>query len=410
MKRVILFFLLLISVLSLHSQPLPFSDNAVVSLITCSPGKEVYARFGHTAIRINDPATNNDVVFNYGIFDFNTKNFYLKFIKGETDYKLGAYDFDSFLPEYENRNSAVWEQVLNLNQSEKEKLIRLLLINYEPENRIYRYNFVFDNCSTRPRDKIIEAIDGYLAYKLPEPDETFRELIDKYISDDAWLKLGIDIIFGDEADRKATRRESMFLPEILMSEFQGADICPIQGSRERHPLVSQYNILVDKKPEENKSLSFLFQPFSVFTFLLLLCVLFCFKNRRYHRTLKVFDTVLFSLAGLVGCVIFFLSFISVHPLVSSNFNILWLNPLLIFAAVMQWFKTLRFATFCLQLLNSVLLLIALILLIPSFHYVNISYLPIILLLLVRTLNYLIVRLKRGIKVGKTKIKYSFKRH
>ena len=111
MKRFSIIAILLLCILSSNAQQISFSDSAVISLITCSPGEEVYSKFGHTAIRINDAKSGNDLVFNYGIFSFETENFYYKFIKGETDYQLGIYDTRYFLPEYAQRNSMVWEQI-----------------------------------------------------------------------------------------------------------------------------------------------------------------------------------------------------------------------------------------------------------------------------------------------------------
>ena len=145
----IIFFCLLF----FHSgaQNLSFSDSASISIITCSPGQEVYAKFGHSGIRVSDPVNNKDLIFNYGIFSFDTENFYYKFIKGETDYFLGVHPTDFFLPEYKNRNSMVWEQVLNLTVTEKRRIINALLENYKPENRMYRYNFVFDKQNQQAR-------------------------------------------------------------------------------------------------------------------------------------------------------------------------------------------------------------------------------------------------------------------
>src|ERR1035437_5263742 len=125
MKKFIFLVILFFSILNLRAQQISFSDSTIISLITCSPGEEVYAKFGHTAIRINDIKNGNDFVFNYGIFSFDTENFYYKFIKGETDYQLGIYDTRYFLPEYAERNSIVWEQVLNMTPAEKKNLINL---------------------------------------------------------------------------------------------------------------------------------------------------------------------------------------------------------------------------------------------------------------------------------------------
>jgi len=244
MKRFSIIAILLLCILSSNAQQISFSDSAVISLITCSPGEEVYSKFGHTAIRINDAKSGNDLVFNYGIFSFETENFYYKFIKGETDYQLGIYDTRYFLPEYAQRNSMVWEQILNLTQPEKKNLINLLLKNYEPQNRTYRYNFVFDNCSTRPRDKIIGALNGYIKFQPDTEFKTYREWIGIYVGTDTWLKFGIDIVFGLDADQFADTSEGMFLPENLMNEFQTARV--ISSNGQIRNLVTQKNVLVSK--------------------------------------------------------------------------------------------------------------------------------------------------------------------
>ena len=135
-------------------------------------------------MRVCDPSKGVDLVFNFGVFNFNTDNFVFKFIKGETDYVLAVYDFNTFLPEYRERNSTVWEQVLNLSVAEKKELVRLLFENNQPENRVYRYNFIYDNCATRPRDKVLESLDGKVIYKTAPLYKTFREWVGEYIGYD----------------------------------------------------------------------------------------------------------------------------------------------------------------------------------------------------------------------------------
>ena len=166
MKRTILYPLLTLYLLIFSNGQAIASDNDSIrlSLLTCAPGEEIYSLFGHTAIRYEDPANGIDAVFNYGLFSFNTPNFILRFSLGETDYQLGATDYAHFAAEYAFDGRSVWQQTLNLSKEEKAELIRLLQENYLPENRVYRYNFFYDNCATRPRDKIEESIDGKVIY------------------------------------------------------------------------------------------------------------------------------------------------------------------------------------------------------------------------------------------------------
>ena len=154
--RTYLFALGLFWTAALQAQTL--SDEARISLLTCAPGEELYARFGHTALRVTDPAHHLDAVFNYGVFDFNTDHFYWKFVRGETWYELGASPYRWFMQEYIETKRPVYEQVLNLTAAQRDSLWEALLVNYEPQNRSYLYNFVFDNCATRPYHMLIKTI------------------------------------------------------------------------------------------------------------------------------------------------------------------------------------------------------------------------------------------------------------
>ena len=389
---------------SVNAQEFTFSSDARVSLITCSPGPIVWERFGHTAIRVYDPANHLDIVFNYGVFDFNADNFILKFIKGATDYKLAAYNFRRFLPQYIVRGSWVWEQVLNLTDEERETIIELLLINNLPENRVYRYNFIFDNCATRPRDIIKQAIDGRLYYTLESKPKTFRQWIHYYIAPDSWLGFGIDMIFGSSSDVAAKRLESMFLPEILMNEFQAAMIIPHDENEEARPLVSELRVLVEGIEDEPRRLFFLFTPMGVSILLLFLGIVCLFRRRTFYLAHRIFDTVVFILFGLIGLVIFYLDYFSLHPMVNGNVNILWLNPLLFFIGIMLWIKSCRLITFVLAVIAGLCTIIALISYLFGTVYFNAAYIPLALLVLIRLGNYIRRRLKKGMKIGERKLK------
>ena len=386
MKRFSIIVFLLLCILNSKAQQISFGDSAVISLITCSPGQEVYSKFGHTAIRINDVKNGNDLVFNYGIFSFETENFYYKFIKGQTDYQLGIYDTRYFLPEYAQRNSMVWEQVLNLTLSEKKNLINSLLKNYEPQNRTYRYNFVFDNCSTRPRDKIIAALNGYIKFQPHTESKTYREWIGTYVGNDTWLKFGIDIVFGLDADQSVDTSESMFLPENLLNEFQTAQVYSSNGQIRN--LVTQKNILVNKNDTTVANDPWLFKPTAISLFFLVLgIILTVWDVKEGRRHFKMFDTFILFITGLGGVIAFYLMFFSLHPLVRSNLNLLWLNPLNIILAFSIWIKPLRLTLFIYQLVNFLFLLGALIVFAISLQTFNIATFPIIVLLLLRSTSW-----------------------
>ena len=392
MKRILIFISLLICALNLSSQQISISDSSIVSLITCSPGEEVYAKFGHTAIRIVDKKNNLDVVFNYGIFSFETNNFYYKFIKGETDYMLGIYDTRNFLPEYVRRNSMVVEQILNLSPTEKKDLFALLIKNYLPENRTYRYNFIFDNCATRPRDKILAALHGYVKFREGGDSKTFRQLIGTYVGNDTWLKFGIDIVFGIEADKAATESESMFLPEILMDEFQMAQINTRDGNN--HKLVSERKILVQKIDLKENVTPWIFKPMAFSILLLIIGSIITIWDTKRKYYYKPFDAFVFGITGLAGLIVFYMMFFSLHPLVKSNLNLLWLNPLNLLIVLLLWIRRLRVALFFYQILNVAILLVALFTFSLSAQSINVAAYPIIVLLLMRSVSWIALTRKK----------------
>ena len=327
------------------------SPEAKISLLTCAPGEEVYARFGHTAIRVNDAPNSIDEVFNYGIFDFNAESFLYRFVKGETDYILGTTDFNYFVWEYESRHSAVVEQVLNLTGEERQSLFDALMLNALPENRTYRYNYFFDNCSTRPRIMIENAVISGIIYSPFDTSNTFRRWISEYVGRGTWLEFGIDLLIGGRADLPQTGNESLFLPDNLMLAFGNAQV---SRGGETQPLVAEQHFVTSPSPAlpegEGAGLRKQFPSFGglregapfitcwlLFFVVLLLTGLFYKKNKRGVWL----DMLLFGAVGLAGCVIAFLVFFSVHPAVSPNWNLLWAHPLHLLFALTLPFKSLQ---------------------------------------------------------------------
>ena len=391
-KNYVITILLIISSLSaVNAQGNTLSDSATLSLITCSPGPQIYALFGHTAIRLVDPARGLDIVFNYGMFNFNKPNFYLKFIQGATDYELGAYETKYFLPEYRERNSSVTEQMLNLTTVEKQQLADALFVNYQPENREYRYNFVYDNCSTRPRDKILSVIKDKVVYDYVSEPQTFRNWVGTYTGENTWAKFGIDMLLGREADELSTRWSSMFLPEVLCREFGAVKIIAHDGTT--RSLVNAEKIIVPRQDSIVKT-NFLQLPITVTLTVLLLGVFLIFYEKRRKKYFKIIDSVLLIVSGLAGVIIFYLMFFSVHPLVHSNFNLLWCNPLNVLVGLFLWNRKLRSVINYFQLANVLLFFGALLVFVLSVQALNVAFIPLIVLLLVRSVNWIMKKSKQ----------------
>ncbi len=314
------------NLLSVHAQPVR-NDSVRISLLTCSPGSEIYALFGHTAIRYEEPARGIDVVYNYGMFSFDTPNFIGRFVKGETDYQLGRALFPYFEAEYAMRGSAVYEQELNLTPEEKERLVQLLELNYRKENRVYRYNFFYDNCTTRARDKIEESIDGKVEYTGAQRQLSFRDIVHQYTEGHEWAQFGIDLCLGSKADEIIDYRTQMFVPFYLLHAADSATI--VKDGRHRR-LVSDTQAIVAAVEGSVEKEHYWLKPMQaawlVFVVTLLASVYGVWKKKR----LWGLDIVLFGSAGIAGSVIAFLVFFSVHPTVSPNYLLLFLNPIPLF--------------------------------------------------------------------------------
>jgi hypothetical protein len=337
MKKYSLYFLL--SFVSLFTNAQVNYDSLQVSLLTVEPRpNETYTVFGHTALRLFDPVNRIDAVLNWGTFNFHAPNFLYRFVKGETDYILAASPYDSFRQEYFLGNATVVEQVLRIPNENKEALIDLLATHLKPENREYRYNFLFDNCTTRPRNIIEEFCGEDLVYPVQTEKNTFRDLIHSCTNPYPWLTFGIDLVIGSGADSLVTFRQELFLPEKLMNALEHSTI--INSQEEEYPLVISSGVVIHSFGNEAPPLKFWDSPLKIGIILLLIYSILVITAYKRAKTDNPplpspmgrgrgwgFFSLLFLVAALAGCVVFFLSFFSYHPCTQYNWNILWLHPL-----------------------------------------------------------------------------------
>lgn len=300
------------------------TDSIRFSLLTCAPGTEIYSLFGHTAIRYENYTRRIDVVFNYGMFSFNTPNFIFRFVAGETDYQLGITPYSYFEAEYAMRGSSVYQQVLNLTQSEKERLLTILENNYLPENRIYRYNYFYDNCTTRARDKIEECVEGKVVYPDSLSGKSYRSIVHEFTAGSPWDEFGIDLCLGAEADKEINKRQQMFSPFYMKYYASNAYIVDAGGTR--RPLILDETKIVDVEPDEVQP-GFILSPLMCGALFLALCVVMAWGQWKTQRIWWGWDIVLYGLQGLAGCIIAFLFFFSVHPTVGSNWLLILFNPI-----------------------------------------------------------------------------------
>ena len=386
----LLFIVFISGVGSAAVAPYRLSGDAKISLITCGPWQtELYSAFGHSAIRVADEQLGIDWSFNYGTFDFNQPNFYLNFARGRNFYMLSVQEYPDFRDFYIRSNRYIHEQILNLDSAEKQKLFEYLWNNALPENKSYRYDYFYDNCSTRPRD-VVKAVFGkqvnFKAFPIPEP-KTIRQLTDQYLAHQPWGDLGIDICLGLPMDRQADHNIHMFLPDFLETGF---DYATIRKDSVELPLVKEKNIVFTGSAEEYP-FSFTHPPV-IFGLLLVLIIAFSVYDLRRFEISRWLDLVLFYGTGLLGLFLLTLWFGTDHKAAALNFNLFWAMPLNLALPFMRSVTTRRRYFLIMTLLTLVLLV--------SWPYLpqelNLMLIPVVLGLLFR--YYINFRLLSAVKI------------
>ena len=318
---IVLTFILSVVNATAGAQSMRNPDSIQISLLTCSPGKEVWAQYGHTAIRYYDKESGEDLAINYGIFSLDQTYFIPRFVLGMTDYRMGVQPMDMFLAQYSYEGRGVVEQVLNLSAEDKGVIYKALQENMKPENVVYRYNYFFDNCTTRARDMLVNHLHGKVVYPPAEEDATFRSMIHKWNNKYEWSQFGEDLLLGVNADRKTTKSEQQFLPENLRTDF---DKARYNGK----PLVKETNVLLDAETEVAEPV-FPLSPLSIALISAVISLVMMLFSYRRQQVYWAWDLALMLTSGLMG-IIFFVMIFSQHPCVSLNFILLFFNPLPLF--------------------------------------------------------------------------------
>ncbi|WP_100611995.1 lipoprotein N-acyltransferase Lnb domain-containing protein [Confluentibacter lentus] len=326
MQKTLFILFIFLFVKTTYSQQNILSDKAEISVLTVGPGASLNDSFGHNGFRIKDMVKGTDLVFNYGVYDFTAPNFYLKFAQGKLNYLIGVDYYEDFFNSYVLQNRTIEEQVLNLSQSEKQKLFDYLINNYKPENRRYLYDFFYDNCATKIKDVTNITLNNTIQFKEPNnfKQQTFRELIHSNLNRNSWGCFGIDLALGSVIDRKASPEEHMFLPKYIHSFFKNATI-----KKTGEPLVKESKVLY-KKMDKPESSNFLTSPLFVFGIMGLLILFITYKDFKNKKQSVWLDVTLFSITGLIGIVILLLWFATDHTGTHQNYNLLWACVLNIF--------------------------------------------------------------------------------
>lgn len=370
-------------------------EQARISVVTCYPGSRNYELYGHTMIRVK--IADQDLLFNYGIFNFKASGFLYRFVKGECDYMLAAYPYEYLTKGYESRK--IVEQELNLTAEQKRRVVGYLWWDLQPQNATYRYDWAYNNCATKPRDIIEMAVGSSLSYGEPaDRAATFRSIMAYFDRNYPWQQFGIDLVLGMNLDHLLDYREQMFSPIKLKEALAGATIIK-DGIRV--PLVASTNNLIEGG-EDGAALGptpLLLTPMAVFTLLFVAVAVITFVEQRRRRLCRWLDSIVFGAFGLAGVLVAFLTFVSTHYGTSPNVNILWVHPLAFVPAVAVWVKSKSRVLLAYHYANAaiVVLLAALWWALPQVG--NAAFIPLAAVSLLRSLNY-ILGVRRGFVANK----------
>ncbi len=327
--------LLLINLMPFYSgtaQVKILSKNAKISLLTCGPGEAVWSKFGHSALWVYDTQTGIDRVYNYGTFEFTSNDFYFQFVKGTANYRLSVTNYLNFYNEYKNENRSVLMQELNLTDIEKQGLLEILEENYKPENRYYRYDFLFQNCSSIIRDVVWKATDG--RFSIPDESETkysYRSMMIPYLSPSPWLKNGEFILLGFKTDHDANPWDQMYLPDFMFNWFENA------RDENNQSLVSNTHSLFLPATDTDKP-SPLTHPNVVLPLVLLIIIVLSIIEIRRQKKFRIIDTVIFLMVGILGIMMIYTWSSSLHIVLHQNMNLVWAFPIHFILAFLVWSK------------------------------------------------------------------------
>lgn len=325
-----------------------------VYFVNIYPGTDIYELEGHSAIRIAD--THSDIVVSWGEFDFNSPNFVYRFVKGETDYCCSAFMWEPFVEYYRRSGRRVVAHHIAMDSLQAARLGSLIAENLLPDNRVYRYNYVKDNCATRPLRLIERALGDSIILPPTRFDSaacevTYRNIMRHYHHNYPWYQFGIDLALGSGIDYALNPRQQSFAPVVLDSQLAAATVAGV-------PIVLDTQVVVDVAPDNavQGPTPWYLTPLCVGWLLFALTVWICVRDMRRGRLCRIYHSAFYTLMGLAGLLLTFLIFVSVHEATSPNYLYLWLNPLCLIVPLIIWLKKCKIYVFTYQIVNFALLI------------------------------------------------------
>jgi hypothetical protein len=338
-------FLLLLCINFSFGQNLSLTEKSHVSIITCGLGNETYSYFGHTAIRVNDPANNIDLVYNYGAFDFSTPNFVTKFAKGDLQYFVVVHPFNDFINEYNYEKRSVYEQELLIDKDQKQKIFDNLNSTLLSEDRYYTYKFIDKNCTSMVVDIINKSLNKTVITKKGDTDKTYRSILFPYFDGHFYEKLGTSIIFGRKVDQLGTK---IFLPFELKNSLE-------KTTFQNRPFVSKTKTLLNFEKETPTS-----WWNNVYSYIIILAFV-VFINR------KEIDKIYLFILSLMGVFFVAVGFYSFHHELAMNYNIFLFSPLLLILIIFSVANNKRW-TYKFAVLHLILLVFYTLFMINKAHF------------------------------------------
>ncbi len=351
MKHIIF---LLLSVINICTYAVVPSDSIRVSIVTTGPGAEIWQLEGHAALRVQI-GESVDMAINYGVFDFQAPYFVYRFVKGETDYRCEAYPFPYFVNEYVTAGRWIHEYPLTLERVEAEALLAYLGENLQPQNAVYRYNYIKDNCATRPVEMVERALGDTISFTTnPLPEAiSFRDIMRHYHHDYPWYQFGIDLALGSGIDYPVARREKIFAPVVLDSMLTTA-------VRPDGRLLAPTAITLYSGTPGGTSAGatpWYATPLAVAIYLLAITLIVSVRDIRNLKVTRWYDALFMTITGLTGCILFFLVFVSVHEATSPNWLLIWLNPVALLVPALIFIKKNLPLLFYYEIVNFVAILL-----------------------------------------------------
>ena len=370
--------------LNIYANELENKNRYKISILSIGEGPSLVDAFGHTAIRVKDAQLKNDIVFNFGVYDFNSPNFYSNFVKGRPEYKLAIQNYSNLIQNYIRQKRYIVEHQLNLDQNSTKIIIDLLVEKLN--DPYYIYDYFRDNCTTRAADIVIDKTNNKFKDDKLESEAilTYRDLIHRKINENSWAALGIDLCLGAIIDKKINTRETFFLPENLMNylDLYEGDII-------------KRNIIYSPESEisyrENLPSPLLINL--ILSLIIVAITIFNFKSNKWNKSL---DSLIFLISGSIGILIIYLWFFSNHFAGAQNFNFLWAFPLN-FALIFAIYKN-KIPNWSIGYIKLLIILIILLFLhwTTGVQKYNLTLLPIFVALLIRY-SFLVHRINRTIK-------------